>query len=422
MNNLWKVPPLGPTAPVGEILLAETAIRIELPPSLHQLAVDRYEAVRKHIERPNSPLHDRVTWFYPQGSMAIRATIKAKRREDGFDIDIVAEIVLQPGLTPAQVLDLLFQVINGPSGSMYHGMVERQTRCVTVFYADGMHLDITPSELLDEHDPRRSHICHAKPEEPPAEHWWPIMNSWAFCDWFNARTPVNILFEQAYAKRVQTLDKMRILADADVKPVPTHSTLEGGKSTAVVALQLLKRNRNIRYASRKGRMPPSVMMAKFAGETLVPGASIAGALAAIAEAILTALEAAERDNALIDVRNPKCDDERFTDRWPENRAAQRTYIDDLKLLRRQLAALMSDQLTLDQKRDLLVAMFGEGPAQSAIDDYAAMIGRAVESGQRTVAPTGKVLPIAGVAAPSIISSASAQPRGHTFYGTRWRPR
>jgi hypothetical protein len=109
MNKLLNSPPLGSTAPVGEILLAETAIRIELPPSLHQLAVDRYEAVRKHIERAESPLRDRVTWFYPQGSMAIRATIKARRREDGFDIDIVAELVLPPKLPPAQVIDLLFQ-------------------------------------------------------------------------------------------------------------------------------------------------------------------------------------------------------------------------------------------------------------------------------------------------------------------------
>ena len=354
--------------------------------------------------------------------MAIRATIKARRREDGFDIDIVAELILPPGLSPAQILDLLFLAINGPPGSMYHGMVERQTRCVTVFYADGMHLDITPSELLDEHDPRRSHICHAKPGEPLSAQWRPIMNSWAFCDWFNAQTPANLLFEQEYAKRARTLDKMTDLADADVKPVPAHSTLEYGKSTTVVALQLLKRNRNIRYASRNGRMPPSVMMAKFAGETLVPDASIAGALEAIAGAILVALEVAERATVLIDTRNPKCNEERLTDRWPENRVAQRIYIDDLKLLRRQLGALLSDQLTLDQKRDLLVAMFGEGPAQAAIDDYAAIIGRAVETGQRIVASTGKVLPIAGVAAPSIITPASAQPRGHTFYGTRWGQR
>src|SRR5712664_3248850 len=38
MNKAFNVP-LGPDAPVGEILLAESAIRIELPPSLHKLAV-----------------------------------------------------------------------------------------------------------------------------------------------------------------------------------------------------------------------------------------------------------------------------------------------------------------------------------------------------------------------------------------------
>lgn len=226
--NVQSFTPLGPSAPTGEILLAETAIRIELPPSQHRLAVERFEAVRKHIERPDSPLHERVVWFYPQGSMAIRATIKSRRRVDGFDIDIVAELIIRPGTPPGDVLDLLFEAINGPRGSMYHGMVERQTRCVTVFYADGMHLDITPSELLDEHDPRRSNIFHAKPEEPASLHRRVMMNSWAFCDWFNDRTPANLLFEQAYAKRALLHDKLQVLAEADVKPVPSHSTTEGG--------------------------------------------------------------------------------------------------------------------------------------------------------------------------------------------------
>jgi hypothetical protein len=419
--NYQSFTPLGPSAPVGEILLAETAIRIELPPSQHQLAVDRYEAVRKHIERPDSPLNGRVTWFYPQGSMAIRATIKSRRRADGFDIDIVAELVLSPGTSPARALDLLFEAINGPPGSMYHGMVERQTRCVTAQYADGMHLDITPSELLDEHDPRRSNIFHAKPEEPATSHCRVIMNSWAFCDWFNLRTPANLLFEQAYAKRAMRLDKLRVLAEADVKPVPGHSTSEGGKSAAVVAHQLLKRNRNLCYEKRKGqRMPPSVMMAAFAGTTEVPSGSIASALEAISAMMLNALETGEREHKLIDVRNPKCREDRFTDRWPENHAAQRTYIEDIKLFRRQLAALMSDQLTLEQKQDLLVAMFGEGPAQAAVEEYAATIGRAVQSGARTVGLSGKVVPIAGVAAPAIVAPPAAQPRGHTFYGTIWK--
>jgi hypothetical protein len=119
-----------------------------------------------------------------------------------------------------------------------------------------MHLDITPSELLDEHDPRRSHIFHAKPEEPATLHRRIVMNCWGFCDWFNMQTPANLHFEQAYAKRAMRFEKLRILADADVKPVPAHSAIEGAKSSSVVALQLLKGNRNLKYASRKGQRFP----------------------------------------------------------------------------------------------------------------------------------------------------------------------
>lgn len=422
MNDVRFEHPLGPNAPLGEILLAGTAVRIELPPSLHRLAVERFEAVRNHAERAESPLRDRIRIFYPQGSMAIRATIKSRKRGEGYDIDIVAELILPPGVAPAAVLDLLFEAINGPPGSQYHGKVERQTRCVTVYYADGMHLDITPTILVDERDPRRSWLFHAKAEEPTAAHRRLLMNSFAFCEWFNDRTPVDLDFAKAYATKANALDEAR--AEADVVPVPDHSTVEGGKSAAVVALQLLKRNRNIRYASRSGqRMPPSVMMAKFSGDAAVPGSSISGALDAIIAVALASLERAEQENRLIDIRNPRCNEDCFTDRWPENRAAQRTYISDLKLFRDQLAGLMSNKLSLPEKQKLLVAMFGEGPAQSVVEEYAASIGGAVRSGQRAVSSSGRVVPIAGVAAPSIITQPTlVQAKPHTFFGSRWRSR
>lgn len=414
MNDMRFQQPLGPGAPVGEILLAGTAVRIELPPSKHRLAVERYEAVRNHVERPESPLRDRVRIFYPQGSMAIRATITSRKRSDGYDIDIVAELNLPANTPPALVLDLLFEAINGPPGSRYHGNVERQTRCVTVNYADAMHLDITPTILVDEHDARLSLLFHAKKEEPATLHRRLLMNSFAFCGWFNARTPIDLDFARAYAAKAMALDEK---AEADVVPVPEHSTVDGGKSAAVVALQLLKRNRNIRYARRSGRMPPSVMMAKFSGDAAVPGSSISGALDAIIGAALATLEEADQRGEVADVRNPMCSDDRFTDRWPENLAAQRTYIQDLKLFRDQLAALMSDQLPLDQKRNLLVEMFGEGPAQLVVEDYAASLGHAIQSGQRIIAGSGRVIP---VAAPAIVRSSPAQARPHTFYGSRWR--
>lgn len=417
-----RQPPLGLDAPLGEILLAETAIRIELPASKHKLACDRYEAIRNHIERDDSPLCGHVGYFYPQGSMAIRATIQSRKRGDGFDIDIVSELLVSDALTPSQVLDLLYEAINGPRGSRYHGMVERQTRCVTVYYEDGMHLDITPSKLINALDPRRSHIFHAKPKEPLTLHKRLLMNSWAFCEHFNECTPADIDFAKAYGQRARSRDSMMVMDAAEVKEVPAHSTVEGEKSATVVALQLLKRNRNIRYARRTDvRMPPSVALAKIASDTSMPRSSIAEALDSLSGAVLAALENAEARGELVDIRNPKCPGERFTDRWPENRAAQRLYIEDLKTLRKQLAILMSPDFTLDQKRDLLTAMFGEGPAEAVVKDYAERLGQSVRTGNRAVASTGRIIPAAAASA-TIAAPAVARPRDHTFYGERWKRR
>lgn len=404
--------PLGPEAPVGELLLAETAIRVELPPSLRRKAIERYEAVRNHIEREGSPLQDLVVWFYPQGSMAIRATIRARRRDDGYDIDIVAELSLPANTPPETALDLLFDALNGPTGSRYHGQVERQSRCVTVHYADGMHLDVTPSVLIDAQDARKSVIFHAKPGTPAAEHFTKIMNSWAFCEHVVANTPADLAFREAYGKRVRIHDRELLVEDAAHKDVPDGDA-EFGKSAMVVAHQLMKRNRNVRYQGRKElRMPPSVMMAAVMVETIVEGGSISEALFAITGNLLERLEAAEGRERLIDIRNPKCRDDAFTDRWPEHREAQRLYIGDLKLLRAQLRELMSGKLDLEEQKALLADMFGEGPATSVVEDYASRLSDTIRTGARRNLATGRVAPtIVGAT-----SGSAAAARPHTFYG------
>lgn len=350
--------------------------------------------------------------------MAIRATIKARRRDDGFDIDIVAELDLPKDTPPSVALDMLFDAINGEEGSRYYGMVERQTRCVTVYFADGMHIDVTPSILLDVSDERKSQIFHAKPEEPANKHFVKTMNSWAFCDHFNAVTPTDLDFIEAYRKRVQIRDRGVVAKDADVKPVPGHATDEGGKSATVVAHQLLKRNRNVLYQDRKDcRMPPSVMMAAIAVQTPVSGGSISEALDAISAAMLNKLEEADRNERLINVANPMCPEDSFTDRWPENLEAQAVYIRDLCLFRRQLQQLMSGTLDLEEQRILLAEMFGEGPAERVIKDYAESIGIAVQTGRRRNLPSGRVAP-ASLSAAAVSAPAVARP--HTFYGGVWR--
>jgi len=421
IKESWN--PLGPSESLGEMLLAETAIKIELPSSLHQIATARYKSVLEYIERERSPLRGLVIIFYPQGSMAINATIRSHRSGHDYDLDIVAELILPRGTLPHEYLDLLFEAINGEPDSLYYGKVKRQTRCVTIEYRgkDAMHLDITPSALLDEFDPRRSHIFDAKPEKPEWEHSALISNSYAFVDWYRERTPDDAPFREAYAALAQQrfFEAGRVLASADVEEVPEQKTLEDGKAAVTVALQLLKRNRNIRYEDRSGRMPPSVLLACCAGEVAASGQSISEALSQIVDNIQSKLEAAVAHGQLIDVRNPCCVEDQFTDRWPESIRAQNTYIADLKKLQKQLELLVGENngLALVAKQDLLIDMFGEKPAMAAVLSWATQRGKNIEQGARRVNKKGNVFTAPSIGGAIIgVGSGAVRARENTFYG------
>jgi hypothetical protein len=164
------------------------------------------------------------------------------------------------------------------------------------------------------------------------------------------------------------------------------------------------------------RTPPSVMQSKFAADTAQPGRTILEALDALSGKTLEELLAADAKGQLIDVRNPTCWEDRFTDRWPEDDAAQRLYIGDLQLFRRQLTELASGNLSLPQMRDLLVQMFGEGPAQSAVEDLVERQGLAIQTNTRRVG-TGRGG--ISIAAPTVIVPGTARAAAHSFYGTPW---
>lgn len=422
MNDLYKpYELLGAGRPIpmfsiGERLLAATAIKIELPPSQHRLAIERKKALEKHLERDSSPLTGLIRIFYQQGSMAIGATIKAKYRDEGFDIDIIVEMMVEPSAKPDHILSLLFTAVRGEPGSRYFDCTQRQTRCVTVHYADGMHLDLTPAILIDEHDPRFSSIFHSKPEEPRSSDQRIPTNSYAFADEYNQKCPVDHLFAEEYKRHVLAADPFsyQVLAEADSVPVPQHSTDVGGKSAVTVALQLIKRNRNIRYYTRQGRIPPSVMLACLALEVAEPGRSIGENLRVIVSHILGKMEQAKALGQHIYVVNPRCASDCFTDRWPENSEAQDIYINDLRIFVTQLEKFLDESQPLQERVKALEAMFGESPTREVVKEFAEEIGQTVQSGNHGYAASGSVLPVA-----SVLPSAQRKARPNTFFGTPW---
>lgn len=404
-----------PFSVIGERLLTSTAIKIELPPSQHALMVQRKSAIEKHLEREGSPLKGLIRLFYQQGSVAIGATIRAKFRQEGFDIDIIVELLERGNLTPAEVLDLLYEAMRGEPGSRYYDCTERQSRCVTVYYADGMHLDLSPAVLLDEQDPRRSYIFHSKLEEPRWKDTTILTNCFGFVAYYNERCPIDQMFAEDYGRLVRDADlQLQVLMkDADSVPVPVHSTTVGGKSAVTVALQLLKRNRNIRWLPRNRRMPASVMFSCLSLEVAEAGRTIGQNLKVIAEHVLDRLIRAKSVGELLHVENPVCWGDVFTDRWPVDHTDQDLLIGDMRLLLRQLAELFDDRRSFKDRSKTLEDMFGETVAKQVVDEFAVEIGQSVRSGSHLLGATGGIL-----AAPTLVSAKPAAPR-NTFYGTKW---
>lgn len=391
-------------------LLVDIAVKIQLSPTLHDKAVDHYGAINRHIGRAGSPLAGKVLQFYPHGSMAIGATIRSRDEDDLFDIDLVAEVDLGH-MSPGDILDTLFDAINGEDGSKYHGKVRRQTRCVTVDYED-MHLDVTPLIRIEAWEARGGAISHAHEDEPNTLHKFVAANPWGFADWFKKQTPADQWFRQMVLEKSLTFDQV-LARQAPAAPVPDHEAVFA-KSLAVVALQLIKRWARLRHEKNggKGRCIPSVVFSRAFALNAGQTTSLVDELILQATAFGQVLTEATAKNEVVDLRNPALNDDRLTDRWPGDIVTQWAFKQELDGL---VAALEKAKASSDasELQRILGELFGEKTGRLVVEEFYKRAGRTVASGQSRVA-TGTGTALAGLSrAPAAATLASP---GHRFWG------
>lgn len=409
-----------PFAETLDYLLMDIAIRVQLSDTHYNLAVARAETIQRHIEREGSPLEGRVQLFHAQGSMSIGTTISSRLENDEFDIDLIAVVDLPADTPPHLMLDVLELAIRGEPGSRYYEKTERRTRCIQVLYGD-MHLDITPMVRLPHLPEKCGVIFHAPERRATVEDTWVLANPWGFTHHFRERTPAERAFLLEFSDRAKAYDRA-IHMDAEIEPVPEQEPVHV-KSLAVVGLQLAKRFRNVSYDQRDGRCPPSVMMAKVVADNAGQTRTLSEELIFQTTQLRNLLAVAQSRGARVDVRNPTCHDERFTDRWPEDLRAQQLFIDDLDHFIEKLESLRGEA-DLAKMRKVLADLFGERVALEAVKEVNRVVGgRVVEGLSLHVPGSGRILlpttaqtaaVSAGLAAVPAI--ARATPR-HTHFGS-----
>jgi hypothetical protein len=196
-----------------------------------------------------------------------------------------------------------------------------------------------------------------------------------------------------------------MMEKAETQPMPDHVPIEE-KSPRIVALQLIKRNRDIVWQQpariNKMRKPPSVALAAISLEAGPVKTSLVDEVIGVANAIRTKLKDRSSPRGTMVVRNPAYPEDVFTDRWPENITTQNQYDADLQRLILKLYRLRNDSLSLADKRELLEELFGETAAQYAIESLMESRRHEMDAGRLRVGPTGKIA--AGVAAPAVVGS------------------
>jgi hypothetical protein len=400
-----------------DVMLTDVAVRIQLSPTDYQLAVDHYHAIHDWLERDDSPLFGLVLDFYAQGGFAIGATVARHSTDDEFDIDVMAQLAYRADVDPEFVLSTLDNAIRAERGSRYHSKVDRKTRCSTVYY-DGMHLDVTPTVRLIGRNEKTGLIFHSKPEDPREPKLALHANPHGFAQWFVQQTPPDQNFGRFFEKRSLDHDRGRMALlqkRADALPVPDQCPAYR-KSRAVIALQLIKRWRNLAYDKRHAgrRLPPSVLLALYVARHANSTNSLSEELSHQVGAMLAVLQIAQSVGRKVFERNPMCPEDVLTDRWPADLSDQRVFIDELKTLAAKLERLRGD-IALAETQKILEDLFGEKPARSVVKEYVDRAAKDVGDAGGRYLPGKAAIPAAIVGMSAKPSSVRSAP-SHKFFG------
>jgi hypothetical protein len=280
-----------------DFMLFDVCDTLQLSPTAHQKAEDRYHAIAKVIGAANSPFSCWDSNLYSQGSMRLRTTVKPI--DTPHDLDLVCELdVSHEDVDPMALLDDMFKLFS--DHGVYGGMVTKKNRCVRIEYKDEFWLDILPA-CRDDHN---GGTCIQVPDRDLCR--WKPSNPVAYADWFkNASRRIVVKFSDSRREL--------IVAEATVEPLPALQATEE-KTMLQLVVQLLKRWRDIHYAN-SDYPPISIVLTTLAADLYKGEQSLSTALLDVLNGIVARLDAAHAQGRRLQIPNPVHPEEDFSERW-----------------------------------------------------------------------------------------------------------
>lgn len=345
-----------------ESILFGICEKLQLTPSLYELATQRYETIIK-ILRKDDIFKQTELNVYPHGSFKLKTTVKPLAGEE-FDLDFVAELPINSTMTPKDLYKHIVRILN--NDEVHRGKIEPKTRCVRVNYANDFHMDIMPGKLIN------VETQEIIVPDRDLKSWYHHSNPKGFADWFEKQARTRLLYEMAEFRHgrldIESVSEQEITAQLE----PLRR-----------AVQLVKRYRDI-YCERNNKEPVRSIVicaligniTSFTGNTI----QIISSFCAHVNGLIQ-----KSNGQPFDVKNPVVD-EVLTEKWHEGNNYQ-DFIDMMK-------ALTSDIYVLQQcsnnseANQLTKKMFGEEIINVSILRYTKILNEARQTGKLSIDKSG----------------------------------
>ncbi|MCU1223397.1 MAG: hypothetical protein JWQ42_1490 [Edaphobacter sp.] len=295
-------------------MLFDICETLQLTEAQHGKAEERYKAIARVLDGPNSPFSEIESNLYPQGSMRLGTTVKPI--EGPHDLDFVCEFAVSHELVnPMTLLDEMYDLFK--SHGVYGGMVDKKNRCVRITYKDEFYLDILPACR----DHGNGGTCIQVPDRDQKS--WSPSNPLGYAQWFeNSTRRVRVTKFAAFDGRA--MDKA-----ASIQPVPDLQATEE-KTVLQLIVQLLKRWRDIHYSD--STFPPiSIVLTTLAADLYQGEVFLSHGLLAILERMVARLDAAHAMGHRLEVLNPSHREEDFSERWKDNLRAYHEFDSGIRM-------------------------------------------------------------------------------------------
>ncbi len=363
-------------------VLVRLAESVQLSPTKHGLATERYEALGRALCEDGSPFALRHPRVFAQGSMRIGTTVKPLPREE-FDLDLVCHLMrFSRDIAATDVFAELHGFLS--QHSHYRGMVEVRARCVRLVYQDDFHLDVLVA---------RDGCSGSQLQVPDRDLGrWLDTDPEGFVGWFSERCRIAAVERAAHLQ-------------ASIDPAPAYQALSE-KFPLQVAVQLAKRARDIRFQDRPDLSPSSILLTTLLGNAYQGETDAAVAIAAMIRRVRSQLADHPGVPYVLHPTNPS---EVLSGQWEKEPESFREFCRWLADLEAQWRRVQESYGLVEKDKEL-TALFGAAPVREAVRRLSESVREGAAAGTLRLSTAGSAPLVIGAMARSIPVPA------HSFYG------